>query len=139
MHKLRFGAEVHRVTNKSGWPATVQEIEDWGYSSVCIPDHFYTELAVIPALMAAGMATSTLTLSSHVLCNTFRHPLVLAKEAATIDLLSGGRLELGVGAGWHSAEHEAAGIELPSPQARVVLLEECVRIIKAAFTGQPFS
>lgn len=139
MYKLRFGAEYHRIECARDWPKIVQQIERWGYSSVCLPDHFYTHLAAVPALAAAAISTSRLRLTSHVLSNSFRHPLLLAKEAATIDFLSDGRLELGIGTGWHVKEHLETGIALPEPAERLARLNEAVQVIRSAFEGRAFS
>ena len=80
--------------------------------------------------MAAADATTTLTIGSMVLANDYRHPVVVAKEAATVDLLSGGRLELGIGAGWTSADYEAAGFALDRPGVRIARLDESIQVLR---------
>src|SRR5690606_22507228 len=82
------------------WAGLARRCEDLGYDVLTVADHFDDQLAPIPAVMAAAAATTTLRVGTMVLSNDYRHPVVLAKEAATIDVLSGGRLELGLGAGW---------------------------------------
>jgi alkanesulfonate monooxygenase SsuD/methylene tetrahydromethanopterin reductase-like flavin-dependent oxidoreductase (luciferase family) len=85
-------------------------VQQLGYSVLAVPDHFRDQLAPVPALTAAALATTRLRAGALVFSNNFRHPVVLATEAATIDLLSGGRFELALGAGWLRAEYEQAGI-----------------------------
>ncbi len=88
-------------------------MEDLGFSTFYMPDHFVDHpLAPIPGIMAAATATTTLRVGTLVLGNDYKHPVVLANEAATIDLLSDGRLELGVGAGWMTADYEQGGFAL---------------------------
>lgn len=111
----------------------VGTIEDHGYSTVFISDHFSDKLAPLPALVSAA-ENSTLRVGTLVLANDFRHPAVLAKEAATADLLSEGRLELGIGTGWERNDYEASGIERPSPGTQVDRFEESVRILKDLWT-----
>ena len=82
------------------------------YSAVYLPDHFGDQLGAIAALMAAADATTTLQIGTMVLCNDYRHPVVTAREALTLDVLSGGRFELGLGAGWTTWEYETAGISM---------------------------
>jgi probable F420-dependent oxidoreductase len=87
--------------------------------------------------MAAAVATTTLRIGSHVFANGYRHPVILAQEAGTLDLLSDGRLEFGIGAGWLPADYEAAGIPFYSPGERVSRLAEAVRLIKLLFQDAP--
>jgi len=89
--------------------------------------------------MAAADATTTLRLGALVFCNDYRHPVVLAKEAATLDLLSDGRLELGIGAGWMTADYEAAGISLDRPGVRIERMAEAVTIVKGLLADEPCS
>ena len=110
-----------------------------GYTTLYLPDHFNDQLGVIAALMAAADATTKLRTGSLVFDNDYRHPVVLAKEAATLDLLSDGRLDLGVGAGWLASDYESAGIAYDSAGTRIERLEEALTILKKCFTGQAFS
>jgi probable F420-dependent oxidoreductase len=102
-----------------------------------MPDHCWDQLAPVPALMAAAQATTRLRIGSLVFANDYKHPAVLAKEAATLDFLSGGRLELGLGAGWMTADYDALGLQYDSPGVRIERLEEGVAIVKAFFTSDP--
>ena len=110
-----------------------------GYSVLYMPDHFGHQLAPIAALMAAADATTTLRIGSLVFDNDYRHPVVLAKEAATLDLLSVGRLELGMGAGWMVSDYEESGIAYDPAGTRIERLEEAIAIVKKCFAGEAFS
>src|SRR3954463_13067962 len=98
--KFRFGVQASNVASGAEWAALARKAEDLGFSTLFLPDHFGDQLAPVPALMAAAAATTTLRVGALVFDNDYKHPLVLAKELATIDRLSGGRLEVGLGAGW---------------------------------------
>src|SRR5262249_11930744 len=99
---IRFVAQCSSppTVTAASWAALARRCEDLGYSTLTIADHLDDQLAPVPALMAAADATSKLRVGALVFCNDYKHPVVLAKEAATLDVLSGGRLELGLGAGW---------------------------------------
>jgi probable F420-dependent oxidoreductase len=114
--------------------------EALGYSTLFVPDHFVDHpLAPMPAMATAAAVTDTLRVGSLVLGNDYKHPVVLAREAATIDLLSGGRLELGLGAGWMTVDYEKAGLELDRPGVRIDRLEESVKIVKGLMGDGPFT
>jgi probable F420-dependent oxidoreductase len=102
-----------------------------------VPDHLGDQFAPVAALLAAAEATSTLRIGSLVFDNDFRHPVMLAKEAATLDVLSGGRFELGIGAGWLRSEYEQAGIPYDPPGVRIGRMEEALQIIKGLFADRP--
>src|SRR6185295_10346539 len=93
----------------------------------------------VPALMAAAAVTETLRVGALVWDNDYKHPVVLAKELATIDVLSAGRLEIGLGAGWLATDYQQTGIPYDSPAVRVDRFEEGLAVIKAALSGEPFS
>ena len=127
-----------RPLRKIGPPKPVGS-RAWVYSTLFVPDHFNDQLAPVPALMAAAYATSTLRIGTLVLDNDYRHPLVLAKEFATLDVLSGGRVEVGIGAGWMVSDYEQSGIAFESPGVRIGRLEETVKIMKGLFLDGSFS
>ena len=104
-----------------------------------MPDHFGNQMAPMPALMAAASATTTLRVGALVLDNDYKHPVVLAKELATMDLLSDGRLEVGIGAGWERADYDWSGIPYDPPGVRVDRFEEGLAVIKGHFGPGPFS
>ncbi|NKY85588.1 LLM class F420-dependent oxidoreductase [Nocardia veterana] len=113
-----------------------QQAEEYGYDSFAIPDHLGPQVGPIAALGALAVATERIRIGTSVLANGFRHPVVLAKDAATIDVLSRGRLELGVGAGWIKSEFEAAGLPYESPGVRLEKLDEALTILDVLLRGQ---
>ncbi len=138
-HKFRFGIQASRGASAGDWTAKARRIEELGYSTLFIPDHFNDQLAPLPALTAAAGATSTLRVGTLVLDNDYRHPLVLAKEFATLDVLSNGRAELGLGAGWMRSDYEQSGIAYDPPGRRIARFKEALAIIKGLFADEPFS
>ncbi len=134
---FRFGVSVHGSTSRAEWRGIARQAEALGYSTLFLPDHLGDQLSPIPALVAAAEATSMLRVGSLVFDNDFRHPVMLAKEAATPDVLSDGRLELGVGAGWLKPEYEQAGIPFERACVRIARLEETIRIVKGLFADGP--
>lgn len=129
MHPFRFGAMAGAAVGRRQWLDEVGRAEELGYSTVFISDHFSDKWAPLPALVAAAEASS-MRVGTLVLANDFRHPAVLAKEAATVDLLTDGRLELGLGTGWQRDDYESSGIERDPPGAQVDRLEESVAVLK---------
>lgn len=136
MHPFRFGAMVGRAGSRSEWLDQVRRAEDLGYSTLFISDHFSDKLAPLPALAMAAEHTS-LRVGTLVLANDFRHPAVLAKEAATVDLLTDGRLELGLGTGWSDDDYAASGIEKTQPGVQVDRFEEAVRVLTGLWSQNP--
>lgn len=116
-----------------------RRIEANGYSTMTMPDHFGDQLAPVPALQCAADATSTLRLGALVYDNDYKHPVVLAKELATMDVLSDGRVEVGLGAGWMVSDYEQSGIPYDPPGVRVSRFVEGLRVIKSALGPEPFS
>ncbi len=133
---FRFGLGGNSTTSREEWINQARQAETLGYSTFLIPDHFRQALAPIAALMAAADATQTLRVGSFVFDNDFRHPAVLAKEAATLDLLSNGRFEMGIGAGWLRSEYDETGIPYDAPGVRIKRLEEALHVIKAIWTEE---
>lgn len=129
MQTFRFGVMAGKAATRRQWMDQVRATEQLGYSTVFISDHFSDKLAPLPALAWAAERTS-LKLGTLVLANDFRHPAVLAKEAATVDLLTEGRLELGLGTGWEEGDYAASGIEKPPPGNQVDRFEEAVTVMK---------
>ena len=139
MRAFRFGVQEHGVPSAKAWQDKARLVESLGYSSLYLPDHFTDQLGPVAALMAAADATTTLRVGSLVFDNDYRHPAVLAKEAATIDLLSDGRFDLGLGAGWLASDYEQAGIPFDGPGKRISRMEEALQIIKGLFAGGKFT
>ena len=134
-HPFRFGVQASGPADAAGWSEFARKAESLGVSTLTMADHFSDQLAPIAGLMAAAMATSDLRVGALVLCNDYRHPVVVAKEAATIDVLSGGRLELGLGAGWMTTDYAEAGLDLDPAGTRIDRLAEAVGVVKALFAG----
>lgn len=139
---FRFVAAMPRFTQPvAAWRDAVRRIEDLGFWAVAISDHFTQGWVMDPlvAMTAAAEATSTLRVLSLVLGNDYRHPVLLHKAVATLDVLSHGRVEVGIGAGWMPSDYEAAGIPLDPPGIRVDRLAEAVDVLKGLFGEQPLS
>jgi probable F420-dependent oxidoreductase len=137
---FRFGVVGESVRSLEQLLSEARRGEDLGYSTFLLRDHFVPEpfghqLAPMIALMAVAQATRTLRIGTLVLDNDYRHPVMLAKEASTIDVLSEGRFELGIGAGWLREEYVAAGMPFDAPGVRVGRLEESLHILKGLFAG----
>jgi len=116
-----------------------RQVEALGYHTLVMPDHFGARLALAPALVLAAEATSTLRVGSLVYDNDFRHPALLAQEVASIDLLTNGRFEFGLGAGWLKSEYDAAGLPFDAGGTRVERMAEALHIVKALFRGTPLT
>jgi len=133
--KFRFGVQASTARSSAAWTEQARKIEGLGYSTLFMPDHFVdTELAPMVALAFAASATTTLRVGMLVLGNDYKHPAVVAKEAATLDVLSGGRLEFGLGAGWMTADYEALGLPYDRPGLRIERLAEALQVVKGAWS-----
>lgn len=138
--KFRFGVMCSHADGGADFAEKARRAEAFGYSTLFVPDHFIDhQLAPMPAMAAAAAVTTTLRVGSLVLGNDYKHPVVLARKAATIDYLSDGRLELGVGAGWMTADYEKSGIPLDRPGVRIERLAESVAVLKGLFADGPFT
>ena len=137
--RFRFGIQLSQAGSAAEWAELARRAEGLGYSCLLMPDHFGPQLATGPALTAAAAATHALRVGTLVLDNDYKHPVVTAKEMASLDLLSDGRLELGIGAGWMTSDYEQSGIALDPPGVRVDKLAEAITILKGLFAPGPFS
>ena len=143
-HAFRFGVINEQTAAPNAWIAHVRRVEAWGYSTFLIrdhfaPDYFGDQFAPFAALTTAACATTSLRVGTLVFDNDYRHPLMLAKEAATLDLLSGGRLELGLGAGWLQSEYDQAGMQYDPPGVRIQRLGEAIAVLKGLFAEAPLT
>jgi probable F420-dependent oxidoreductase len=135
---FRFGVQASTGRTAREWAEQARAVEDLGYSTLLVPDHFVdAALAPMVALSFAAAATTTLRVGMLVLGNDYKHPAVVAKEAATLDVLSDGRLELGLGAGWSTADYEALGLPYDAPGTRIDRLAEAVHVVKDAWGDEP--
>ena len=139
---IRFGIVAESVRNGPAWADHARAAEDAGVGSLLLRDHFSAgafgqQLAPFSALAAAAAVTTGLRVGTLVLSNDFRHPAILAHEAASLHHLSGGRFDLGLGAGWYEPEYRAAGIRFDAAGQRIDRLEESLAIIKGLLAGDP--
>ncbi len=135
---FRFGVVAAHARSGEEWAEKARRVETLGYATLVIPDNLQYTLAALPALAVAAAATRTLRVGTYVLANDYRNPVMLAKEAATLDLLSGGRFELGIGAGRPTAAAESGmlGIPFATGGVRLARLAESLAIIKPLLAGQ---
>lgn len=132
---FRFAVTTHGVRTATAWTRLCRRAEATGYDAVLMSDHADNPLSPIPALAVAAQATRTLRIGTLVLCNDFRHPAFAAKELATLDVLSGGRVEWGIGAGWLPRDYETTGVSFDERGVRVERLAEAIAVTKALFAG----
>jgi len=136
MRPFRFGVNVRTTGSSAEWADKARRVEALGYAVLLVPDHLSELLAPMPGLTAAAAATTRLRVGTAVLNNDFRHPVLVAREAATVDVLSDGRLELGLGAGHMQSEYEQAGLGFDPGATRVDRLAESVTLIKRLLEGE---
>jgi probable F420-dependent oxidoreductase len=134
-HPFRFGVQLTKLP-ADGWRDQVRRIESMGFSTVFFPDHFHDQLDPTAALASIGAVTSQLRVGTLVYDVDYRHPVVFAKQAATIQLLSGGRHEFGIGAGWMESDYVEAGLAYDRPGIRIDRLEEALQIIRGMWTQE---
>ena len=133
---FRFAINVARAGSGADWRAKARRIEELGYDALLVTDHLAPQLAPIPAMAAALEATTRLRVGSYVFANDYRNPVMLAKEIATLDLLSGGRVELGLGAGWYPRDYEMLGLPYDPPGERISRLIEAVKLMDRLFAEE---
>ncbi len=132
---FRFGVQVSSLP-QPGWQERVRRIEALGYSSLFCPDHFGPQWDPVALLAAAASVTESLKVGSLVYDVDYRHPVILAKAAATVQILSGGRHEFGIGAGWMKSDYEEAGLSYDRPGIRIERLDEALQIIRGMWTQE---
>ena len=133
---FRFGVALWHARSRTELVEKARRVETLGYDTLLFPDHLTDRLAPLPAAIAAAAATTRLRVGTNVLNNDFRHPAVLAREAATVDLLTDGRLQLGLGAGSIKSEYDQAGLAFDAGTVRVERLAEAVAILKRLLAGE---
>lgn len=149
---FRFGLQAFEASSADDWFATVRRAERLGYSTLFTSDHYFgpgdiatemshrpIDVAPLTSIAMAAAITSTLRVGCRVFACDFHHPVVLAKELATLDMLSGGRLEVGLGAGWTAAEYDGLGIPMDSPGTRISRLAEYINLMRAHWNGDPIN
>jgi len=138
--EFRFGVMAPGASSAGEYRETARKTESLGYSTFYVPDHFVDHpFGPFPAMAMAAEATSKLRVGCLVLGNDYRHPVVVARDAATLDLLSDGRLELGLGAGWMTVDYEKGGFPLDPAGVRIARLAEAITVVKGLMGEGPFS
>ncbi|MEL6892365.1 MAG: TIGR03621 family F420-dependent LLM class oxidoreductase [Actinomycetota bacterium] len=136
---FRFGVQVTKPVADEPFPELARRLESHGYATATMPDHFNEQLAPMPALQAMLDATTTLRAGALVFDNDYKHPLVLAKELATMDVLSGGRVEIGLGAGWMISDYDEAGMVYDRAGVRIDRFVEGLDVITGLMGDEPYS
>lgn len=136
MRPFRFGLTTGWVASGESWLAIARRAEELGYDVLLVPDHLTHLLSPVPALAAAAAVTTRMRVGAYVFANDFRHPLVLAREAATLDAVSGGRFEFGIGAGWRVADYRQLGVAYDAAGRRIDRLAEALGIVKRLLAGE---
>jgi probable F420-dependent oxidoreductase len=132
---FRFAVQTGSAPDGPAWRDQARRIEALGYSTLYMPDHFGDQWGSLVALTVAAEATTSLRVGGLVFDNDYRHPLLLAKEIATLDLVSEGRVELGLGAGWLRSDYDAAGIDYDEPSVRIDRLREALDVLDQLWVG----
>ena len=136
---FRFLADARGIASLAELTETVRRAEGIGIDTLVVPDHLIPQLAPIPAMAAIAAISDRLRVSAFVLNNDLRHPAVLAQDLASIDVLSGGRLDVAIGAGWNRPEYDAIGIGFDPTPVRQERLAEAIAVLKGCFGNGPFS
>jgi probable F420-dependent oxidoreductase len=138
--RFRFGVQAATAADGRAWREKARKIEAFGYSTLYMPDHFIdTVSAPMVGIAMAAEATETLRVGTLVLGNDYKHPAVVAKEFATLDVLADGRVEAGIGAGWQQTDYDTLGLPYDRPGVRIARLEEAIAICKGAWGPDKFS
>lgn len=136
MKPFRFGVSIWRVHSRADLVEKARNVEALGYATLTLPDHLTDRIAPVPALALAAEATKQLRVGTNVLNNDLRHPVLVAREAAAVDLLTDGRFELGLGAGSIQSEYDQVGLDFDRGAVRVDRLTEAVTVIKGLLRGE---
>ena len=134
MAPFRFGVQLSNASSGAAWRDLARSVEGLGYSTLFIPDHFEDQLGPLVALTVAAEATTDLKVGSLVFGNDYRHPVVLAKEIATLDLMSEGRVEFGLGAGWMTSDYEQSGMTNDPAGVRITRMAESLTVMKSLWS-----
>jgi probable F420-dependent oxidoreductase len=139
MRPFTFLAAIQAVMDGKALAAEARRAESMGFHALVVPDHLIEQLSPIPALATIAAATDRLRISAFVHNNDLRHPAVLAQDLASLDVLSGGRLDVAIGGGWNKPEYDAIGLPFDATPVRQARLEEAVDVFKGCFGDGPFS
>jgi probable F420-dependent oxidoreductase len=139
MHPFRFGVTASNAQPERAWTDLARRAEELGYGTFVMPDHLGRQLSPLGGLAAAAAVTSRIRIGAFVFANDYRHPLVLAREMATLDQISGGRLELGIGAGWNTSDYRQLGMPYERAGLRIERMEESLQLMRRLFAGERVS
>jgi probable F420-dependent oxidoreductase len=139
MRPFHFLADASGIVPGPELAARAKRAEQMGYHALVVPDHLIKQLSPAVAMTAVAAATSTLRVAAFVINNDLRHPAVLAQDLASIDVLSGGRVDIAIGAGWNKPEYDAIGMAFDPTPVRQARLAESITVLKGLFSGSPFS
>jgi probable F420-dependent oxidoreductase len=139
LRPFRFLAGFQAVVDGAALAETARRAESIGFSGLVIPDHLIDQLSAVPALAVVASATESLRIGTFVVNNDLRHPAVLAQDLASLDVISGGRLDIGIGAGWNRPEYDGIGLPFEPVATRVERLTESLAVLKGLFGDGAFS
>src|SRR5690348_7842057 len=139
MRPFHFLVDAREIVSGAELAARARRAEETGYHAMVVPDHLIEQFSPTVVMATVAAATSTLRVSSFVTNNDLRHPAVLAQDLASIDVLSGGRLDIAIGAGWNKPEYDAIGLPFDPTPVRQARLAEAIAVLKGVFSGAPFS
>lgn len=136
---FRFLAGATEPMSRAAFAERIRRAEAIGFDTIVFPDHVVPQLAPVPAMAMVAALSDRLRVAPFVINNDLRHPAVLGHDLATVDLLSDGRLDVAIGAGWNRPEYDAMGLAYDPPGVRVSRLAEAVTVLKGYFGDAPFS
>ena len=136
---FQFLASLQEVIDGPSLADKARRAESLGYHAYVVPDHLISQLSPVPALTWIAAATEGLRIAAFVFNNDLRHPAVLAQDLATLDVLSGGRLDVAIGAGWNKPEYDAIGLSFDPTPVRQARLAEAITVLKGAFGDAPLT
>jgi probable F420-dependent oxidoreductase len=136
VHPFRFGVTASLPPSGRSWTDLARRAEALGYDTFLMPDHLSRQLSPVGALAAAAAVTSRIRIGAFVFANDYRHPLLLARETATLDHISGGRVELGIGAGWNTSDYRQLGMPYERAGLRIQRMQESVGLMRRLFAGE---
>jgi probable F420-dependent oxidoreductase len=137
-HPFRFGISFGGISGRNDLVTAIHRAEAAGFEVACTADHISSRLSVMPLLSLAAEA-SAMRVSPMVIANDYRHPVVVARDGASLDILSEGRFELGIGTGWIKEQYDSVGLAYDPPSVRVDRLEEALQVILGCWSGEPFT
>jgi probable F420-dependent oxidoreductase len=139
VHPFRFGVTASNAPPRQAWTNLARRAEELGYDAFVMPDHLGRQLSPLAGLAAAAAVTSRIRIGAFVFANDYRHPLLLAREMATLDQISGGRVELGIGAGWNTSDYRQLSMPYERAGLRIERMQESVQLMRRLLAGERVS